>query len=399
MSHLETYLRELAELQGPGVPETSGYVPLSNLLNAVGETLTPKVRCIINLQNVGAGIPDGGLFTAALLKKNPDAEPLSGLLPDRGAIEVKAVSADAWLTAESAQVSKYWQQYGHVLVTNYRDFLMVGRDNTGKPVVLETYRLADDEKAFWRAAHAPRATAAIHGALFTEYLTRVLLHAAMIGAPKDVARFLASYARDARIRIEQKKDLPALTAVRTSLEEALGMSFTGEKGEHFFRSTLVQTLFYGVFSAWVLWHKADPARSEQFRWRDAAQYLRVPVLRKLFWQVAEPGQLDHLKVSEVLDWTGALLDRVDRPSFFAKFTTGHEIQYFYEPFLEAFDPELREELGVWYTPLEIVKYQVARVDAVLRDELGIADGLADRRVCVLDPCCGTGAYHRGNSQA
>jgi len=38
MSHLETYLRELAELQGPGVPETSGYVPLSNLLTTVGET-------------------------------------------------------------------------------------------------------------------------------------------------------------------------------------------------------------------------------------------------------------------------------------------------------------------------------------------------------------------------
>ena len=66
MSHLETYLRDLAEAQGPGVPETSGYVPLRNLLNAVGEMLLPKVRCIINLQNEGAGIPDGGLFTAAL---------------------------------------------------------------------------------------------------------------------------------------------------------------------------------------------------------------------------------------------------------------------------------------------------------------------------------------------
>ena len=68
------------------------------------------------------------------------------------------------------------------------------------------------------------------------------------------------------------------------------------------------------------------------------------------------------------------------------------MQYFYEPFLEAFDPELRKELGVWYTPPEIVKYMVARVDAVLRSELDIADGLADPRVVILDPCCGTGAY-------
>ncbi|MFA5112548.1 MAG: hypothetical protein WC443_14145, partial [Desulfobaccales bacterium] len=41
---------------------------------------------------------------------------------------------------------------------------------------------------------------------------------------------------------------------------------------------------------------------------------------------------------------------------------------------------------------EIVQYMVARVDVVLRQELDIADGLADPRVYVLDPCCGTGAY-------
>lgn len=279
-----------------------------------------------------------------------------------------------------------------MLVTNYRDFVMVGRDAQGKPVKLETYRLAESEKAFWSAAALPRKAAAVHGERFTEYLKRVLLHAAPIGAPEDVAWFLASYARDARIRIEQQPDLPALAAVRKALEEALGMSFTGEKGEHFFRSTLVQTLFYGVFSAWVLWHKEDPERRGRFESSLAAKYLRVPVLRKLFWQITEPGQLDELNLAEVLDWAVTVLNRVDRKSFFAAFTTGHEIQYFYEPFLEAFDPALRQELGVWYTPTEIVKYQVARVDTVLKEELGIADGLADQRVFVLDPCCGTGAY-------
>jgi predicted helicase len=49
-------------------------------------------------------------------------------------------------------------------------------------------------------------------------------------------------------------------------------------------------------------------------------------------------------------------------------------------------------MGVWYTPPEIVEYMVARVDTVLREELEISDGLADPRVYVLDPCCGTGAY-------
>jgi len=70
----------------------------------------------------------------------------------------------------------------------------------------------------------------------------------------------------------------------------------------------------------------------------------------------------------------------------------HAVQYFYEPFLEAFDPELRKDLGVWYTPTEVVRYMVARVDTVLREELDRPDGLASPDVFVLDPCCGTGAY-------
>jgi hypothetical protein len=182
--------------------------------------------------------------------------------------------------------------------------------------------------------------------------------------------------------------------VRSALEEALGLKFEGEKGEHFFRSTLVQTLFYGVFSSWVLWSKNNPPtnRDAQFNWHEAAWSLHVPMIKALFDQIATPTKLRDLDLVEVLDWTTDVLNRVDRKAFFENFEEGHAVQYFYEPFLQAFDPELRKELGVWYTPTEIVKYMIARVDEVLREELEIADGLADPRVYVLDPSCGTGAY-------
>ena len=45
-----------------------------------------------------------------------------------------------------------------------------------------------------------------------------------------------------------------------------------------------------------------------------------------------------------------------------------------------------------YTPTEVVRYMVARVDKALKDDLGIAAGLAAENVYMLDPCCGTGAY-------
>jgi hypothetical protein len=155
----------------------------------------------------------------------------------------------------------------------------------------------------------------------------------------------------------------------------------------------VQTLFYGIFSAWVLWCKDHPPTSkDRFDWHTAAWTLRVPMIRALFEQIAVPSRLGPLGLVEVLDWTAAVLNRVDRASFFAEFDQGQAVQYFYEPFLAAFDPELRKALGVWFTPPEIVHYMVERVDRVLREELNLADGLADPSVYVLDPGNGTGSY-------
>ena len=192
--------------------------------------------------------------------------------------------------------------------------------------------------------------------------------------------------------MEAADDAPSLRAVRGALEEALGVHFQEERGAAFFRSTLVQTLFYGVFSAWALWAREVPPPRGPFDWRTAVWHLRAPVLRALFQQLSDPGRLQSLGLVEVLDWTAAALDRVDRKAFFDRFDEGDAVQYFYEPFLEAFDPALRKQLGVWYTPSEVVRYMVARADRALKDDLGIANGLADENVYVLDPCCGTGAY-------
>ena len=304
-------------------------------------------------------------------------------------VEVKAADEDLPITAGGDQVTRYWNRYRLVLVTNLREFALIGENSAGAQTTLESFRLADSAEGFWRELESPHAFARKADTGLGEYLARALSHSAALTEPKDLAWLLASYARDGLARVEAAGDTSQLVAVRSALEEALGVRFEGERGMRFFRSTLVQTLFYGIFSAWVLWTRQSPPPMGEFGWRQAVWHLRAPVLASLFHQLSQPGALQPLGLVEVLDWSAAALDRVDRDAFFSRFHEGEAVPYFYEPFLEAFDPALRKQLGVWYTPSEVVRYMVGRVDKALKDDLGIADGLAADNVYVLDPCCGT----------
>jgi len=82
------------------------------------------------------------------------------------------------------------------------------------------------------------------------------------------------------------------------------------------------------------------------------------MLRGLFAQVADPDRLGVLNLTEVLDWSAAALQRVDRAAFFKSFDEGHAVQYFYEPFLKAFDPELRKGFFPPVVTRSIVSYHV-----------------------------------------
>ncbi|MGK6317091.1 N-6 DNA methylase [Neorhizobium sp. DT-125] len=304
------------------------------------------------------------------------------------------------------QIGRYLAQTGVVIVCNVRGFGLLAceagyeRPKTGtvppeKRALIKTVDL-------WSAVSVVGSRTKIDEAAIAdliEIVDRAVTDYAPLAEPADLAKVLARQARDA------KEGLPAdLKPVKPLLDDyrqALGLSFNvdDERGDRFFRSSLVQTAFYSLFAAWVLWDKsAGPA--EHFDIEDAHKYLPIPFLDALLHDIRHPKRLKALGLEEHLARAIATLNRVDRPLFRARMTfptideqtSAAAITYFYEPFLEAFDPKLRDELGVWYTPPEIVRYQVRRVHHVLKTELGRPRGLADPDVVVLDPCCGTGAY-------
>ncbi len=95
---VETYFEDLRRVRASGgaTGERSSYGPLANLLNAVGGALKPKVFCVIELADQGAGHPDLGLYAAKQVQRG---QPREGQIPECGVVEVKPAADDAWLTA------------------------------------------------------------------------------------------------------------------------------------------------------------------------------------------------------------------------------------------------------------------------------------------------------------
>ena len=177
MDSVEVYLKQVGEIHASGaaVAETSYYPALQNLLNEIGADLKPRVRCIVNPANRGAGIPDIGLYTADQFKHAADLESLAGQMPSRGVLEAKPPSKDAAEIAATEQVKKYYAKYGIVIVTNLREFLLVGRGNHGEPTHLDSFCIAADEGSFWSCTTHHAKTAKDIGARLREFLTRVML--------------------------------------------------------------------------------------------------------------------------------------------------------------------------------------------------------------------------------
>lgn len=380
------YLAQMVNIRGAGAPETSHYSALETLLAEVGGELNPKVEVVGQLRNTGAGMPDFGLYTKEQRKRNKGKTDWEN--PDRGVVEVKKPEDDFGELLKSAQLVKYAKEYGVVLATNYRQFALVEKQQGGGVKPFARCDLAASPEAFWTAAAKPQKTAESCGEKLCEFLRRALSHRAPITSAKDVAVMLASFAREALALLEQQNDETALLGLRESLESALSMKFESDDGEKFFRSTLAQTIFYGIFSAWL----RTPA-NETFNWKSAAHYVRTPVMRALLGEITNPDRLGRLGLAKLLDNASASLARVEnKGELFGGMDIGNIVLHFYEPFLADFDPELRKDLGVWYTPPEIVQYMVERADRVLRSELNIPDGLAGDNVFILDPCGGTGTF-------
>src|SRR5439155_26551286 len=108
-----------------------------------------------------------------------------------------------------------------------------------------------------------------------EFITGVRPRTTPMTRPADLAADLARHAREAKRRLAEH-DISAIEPLQRAMEQVLGLHFQGNEGEAFFRSSLVQTLFYGLFSGWMLWRQ-NRRGPDRFDWMRASEHLALPL--------------------------------------------------------------------------------------------------------------------------
>jgi len=351
---ISTYVRETRRLEKlPSSTETTFYPDLKTLLNAVLKSERLPFDVITGTSEGGSRrrdmpdfvLGDSSLFVGVYGEVKRADTTLADL----------AVS-----TEQNDQIGRYLSQTGVVLLCNVRGVGLLTCDpayqrEPGKAVPPKK-RVLEKTVDLWSAVSGPPAKPNVDPEVLEGLLsiiTRAVTDLARIASPADLAKILARQARDAKAGIPD--DLKPVKPLLDDYRQALGLAFDidDEKGARFFRSSLVQSIFYALFAAWILWDK-EAGAEVAFEVEHAHQYLPIPFLDALLHDIRHPTRMKHLGLEVHLARAIKTFNRIDRPLFRSRMsfptidgeTTIAAITYFYEPFLEAFDPQLREDLGV-----------------------------------------------------
>jgi type I restriction-modification system DNA methylase subunit len=187
-----------------------------------------------------------------------------------------------------------------------------------------------------------------------------------------------------------------LESFRKELLPNLKLNSEDQK-DYSFSDIYAQTIAYGLFTARVFSYVKNPKRdfNRYHTWQELPE--TNPFLRQLFKDVsqrpaAELGDELIDSIGEAFGILRAAKMEAILTDFRNKMNREDIVIRFYEDFLAAYKPQMREKRGVYYTPEPVVSYIVRSVDELIKDKFNKPLGIADPEVMILDPACGTGTF-------
>lgn len=380
MNYLQVYIQEVSQVyQTQNATEHSYRPALKKLI----ESLDSGIQAINEPKRIACGAPD-------FVVKN-------GVL-EVGYIEAKDIGVSLKKVEKTAQMLRYFDGLGNLILTDYLDFRWYVQGELKLSASLGTI---DKQKKI----KVDKSGIQEFEQLFRQFL---LTKVPQVTTPKDLAKRMAGLAQLIRDAIKTAlNDVDQGGMLRQQLESFERVLIKGLTGEQF-ADMYAQTICYGLFAA-----RCNTDNVQTFSRETAAFKLPKtnPFLRSIFGQIAGPD-LDE-RITWAVDTLANILQQTDMAEIlkdFGKRTRMEDpVVHFYETFLAEYDSKMRESRGVYYTPEPVVNYIIKSVDYVLKNKFNISKGLADykkikipnpqgegtvetHQVLILDPAVGTGTF-------
>ena len=365
MSAIRDYLTEIQAEFKTGMAGEHAYRPALKKLLESAET---GLSAVNDPARTEIGMPD------FVVLRQPGNVPI-------GIVEAKDIGNQLSRTEKSQQLKRY-MKHGNLMLTDYLEFRWYVNGEKR-----ETIRIAKVEKGKIKRIQKN------YGKL-TDLLRRFAQQTTpTVNSAQELAQRLADNAQLIAHFIE--KDLKSSDPTRHLLNQMTAFEKTLLPGldPAKFADMYAQTLAYGLFASRVNYPAdRDP---ENFTLRGAAEDIprTNPFLRDLFYHSRfDLGSRLTWMVENLVE----VLRRSDMDSILEHFGRRTQqtdpVVHFYETFLSAYNPTLRETRGVYYTPEPVVKYIVRSVDHILKTRFDRSRGLADKDTLILDPAVGTGTF-------
>ncbi|GAA7187770.1 DNA methyltransferase [Helicobacter pylori] len=301
-----------------------------------------------------------------------------------GYIENKRAGSDLDKLLKDDQIRKYLELNPNLMLTDYLNFMWVGKDENNAPLIKKEISAASLDELSKPLKPKPQTECDLIE-LFKSFFNH---EAAPITNAKDFATHLSPctrYLKDALIKYQEKTQVSSIFKnFKAYLYEEL--SFED------FSDALAQTLTYSLFLA-KLNHPFEKINLDNVRSSIPKNFAVIREMADFLKKLDEIKEIQWL-LNEIL----SSINHVDMDSILKDLNDDKDpYLHFYETFLSTYDPKLRESKGVYYTPDSVVEFIINALDSLLKTRfkdapLGLKSALDNENIKLLDFATGTGTF-------
>lgn len=380
---IKNYLKEIEKLKSPISNEHTYRTPLENALNSLKVKLYPKSAITIQ-QETSINISDD----SDLKKVFPDFTVVNEDERLIGFIECKDIDFDLHKAIEGKgnfkiykeQLLKYLDIHNNLIYTNYIDFIhLVLEENQGQTKTIKI----KNEVCLNKGADAEK----LFENIFEDFLGATIKEIDI----KDY--FLKLLARRTKILRDfiNGELIKNNSYLKNDIKGLFENTIFNDLSDKDFADAFSQIISFSL----LFYRLSERKNVDKDSFRNMPEY--IPIFREFLSKIDIENFNSHILYS--IDSIINAVNAYNKNMFYSQFSTSTEKEdpfiYAYEYFLKEFDAKTRNARGVFYTPIEAVRYIIKSIDEILKDKLNIADGIYGEEVHILDFAAGTGTFMLG----